>query len=547
MNISTLSPWLTAFAPQPHESTNKPPAEPAPSATGTTLETLTPSTAAPYRREDLLAMLSELTKLMNTLQKAQDAQDAKPVKPDRPATVAATTHSTVRTDSTEYLSNKKDKQKPDDVLGGLFFSPHVTYRSLTTPHSSHVAGIKLAMQHFGQSPTDIYAQVTPLDTGFNVTMKDGFKLFITHKELDLAKAGSQLLGNEDMLKDANFLYATLVKRKQLESRDPAEQASYPMAMRNTNKGEHASSVLKLMGLEHHMKEVKSESLGTGQKLGVTVVSNGESMLVVDGHEDFHGTPSRLRLKKQAYVLSDSPVTNRRDDMKDPSIDSRPAQVPPSPPQTNVKPLAAPPGPPSPEAMPDISSKRNGERPVNILTGFSDTPRDFGEFRETAAYVDAIKLMMMKFGQSPTDCFQRVAAAGDGYDVTMKDGYEVHVSRQEIQRAGQALKLSGDDSEMIKDANFMFAAFTKRHQLEHEDPEVMSDFETALSDAVQNGRHIKPILENIGMIGHMRHVHVSELEDQDSVGFLYGFGLVLGNEKAHQYLPYDGHGYVLDHH
>ncbi|WP_163001545.1 hypothetical protein [Pseudomonas orientalis] len=533
MNISTVSPWLPAFAAQP--------AEPAPSATGTTLETLTPPTAAPDRRESLLALLSELESLMNTLHKAIDAT---PVKPGTPATVAATTHSTVRPDSTQYLSSKKDKQKPDDVLGGLFFSPHETYRSLTTPHSSHVAGIKLAMQHFGQSPTDIYAQVTPLNNGFNVTMRDGFTLFISHKELDLAKEGSQLLGNEDMLKDANFLYATLAKRKQLQSNDPAEQASYPMTLRNTNKGEHAGSVLKLMGLENHLKEVKSESLGTGQKLGITVVSNGESMLVVDGHEDFHGTPSKLRLKKPAYVLSDLPATTRLDE---PSTDSRPARVAPTPPQTNVKPLAAPLGPPSAGAMPDISSKRNGERPADILTGLSNTPPGFGEFRETAAYVDAIKLMMMTFGQSPTDCFQRVAVAGDGYDVTMRDGYEVHVSRQELQRAGQALKLSGDDSELIKDANFMFAAFMKRHQLEHEDPVARSDFETTLSDAIQNGRHIKPVLENIGMIGHMRHVHVSELEDQTTVGFLYGFGLVLGNEKAHQYLPYEGHGYVLDPH
>ncbi|MDF2794995.1 MAG: hypothetical protein K0S85_2748 [Pseudomonas orientalis] len=543
MNISTVSPWLTAFASQPAQSPIKPP-ESAPSATGTIPETLTSSTAEPYSRENLLAMLSELKGLMDTLQKGMDAE---PVTPETPATVATTPPSAVRTDGTQYLSNKRNKQKPDDVLGGLFFSPQVTFRSLTTPHSSHVAGIKLAMQHFGQSPTDIYAQVTPLSTGFNVTMRDGFKLFITHKELDLARESSQLLGNEDMLKDANFLYATLTKRKQLESNDPAEQASYPMTLRNTNNGEHASNVLKLMGLEKHMQEVKSESLGTGQRPGITVVSNGESMLVVDGREDFHGTPSRLRLKKQAYVLSDLPATTRLDDRKEPSIDSRPAPVAPLPPQTNVIPLPTPPGPPSPGAMPDLSSKRGGERPVNIMTAFNDTPRRFGEFRETAAYVDAIKLMMMKFGQSPTDCFQRVAAAGDGYDVTMKDGYEVHISRQEIQRAGQALKLSGDDSEMIKDANFIFAAFTKRHQLEHEDPVAKSDFETALSDAIQNGRHIKPILENIGMIGHMRHVHVSELEGQDTVGFLYGFGLVLGNEKAHQYLPYDGHGYVLDVH
>ncbi|MBD8147918.1 hypothetical protein IFT37_18850 [Pseudomonas fluorescens] len=543
MNISTVSPWLTAFASQPAEFPIKPP-ESAPSATGTIPETLTSSTADPYSRENLLAMLSELKRLMDTLQKGMDAE---PVTPETPATVETTPPSAVRTDGTQYLSNKRNKQKPDDVLGGLFFSPQVTFRSLTTPHSSHVAGIKLAMQHFGQSPTDIYAQVTPLSTGFNVTMRDGFKLFITHKELDLARESSQLLGNEDMLKDANFLYATLTKRKQLESNDPAEQASYPMTLRNTNNGEHASNVLKLMGLEKHMQEVKSESLGTGQRPGITVVSNGESMLVVDGREDFHGTPSRLRLKKQAYVLSDLPATTRLDGRKEPSIDSRPAPVAPLPPQTNVIPLPTPPGPPSPGAMPDLSSKRGGERPVNIMTAFNDTPRRFGEFRETAAYVDAIKLMMMKFGQSPTDCFQRVAAAGDGYDVTMKDGYEVHISRQEIQRAGQALKLSGDDSEMIKDANFIFAAFTKRHQLEHEDPVTKSDFETALSDAIQNGRHIKPILENIGMIGHMRHVHVSELEGQDTVGFLYGFGLVLGNEKAHQYLPYDGHGYVLDVH
>ncbi|WP_048725349.1 hypothetical protein [Pseudomonas fildesensis] len=202
----------------------------------------------------------------------------------------------------EYLSKKHSKEKPDDPLGGLFFSPSTRHYSTTNPHSSHIAGIKLAMQHFGQSPADIFKEVTPLNAGFNITMRDGFKLFISHKELQLSKEGCQMLGDGEVLKDATFLYAALVKRKQLESRNPAENANFSLAMRNTNEGEHASTILKLLGLKEHIKAVRSDELAAHGGMGISVASSRESVFVVGGAEDFHGTPSRIRKKKLAYVL-----------------------------------------------------------------------------------------------------------------------------------------------------------------------------------------------------------------------------------------------------
>ncbi|MFL1419030.1 hypothetical protein ACI77M_22925 [Pseudomonas fildesensis] len=196
--------------------------------------------------------------------------------------------------------------------------------------------------------------------------------------------------------------------------------------------------------------------------------------------------------------------------------------------------------------PDTSANKTAECLNNIKTGFNSRERQFGEPYETRTYADAIKLMMMTFGQRPTDCFDKVSPSGDGYDITMKDGYELYVSGHEINRAGQAVNFTGTDREMIKNANFIFAAFTKRYQQSHEDPVIRADFETALDTALTHGRQIKPTLENLGMIAHMRHVHVSELEEDDTIGYLYGAGLVLGSQwGGGDDLPYQGHGYVLD--
>ncbi|ROM59337.1 hypothetical protein [Pseudomonas rhodesiae] len=191
-------------------------------------------------------------------------------------------------------------------------------------------------------------------------------------------------------------------------------------------------------------------------------------------------------------------------------------------------------------FPDLSSKINGAAPNDIEKGFYSVPREFGENRYTDRYAAMIKLMMMRYGQSPTDCFDKITRTGDTYAVYMKDGESVQITRAEIKLTADAAKFAGDDIGMIKDANFMLTAYVKRVQETHEDPVIRSNFEAALRSVITKEGHEKNILEDLGMAPFMIHANAHEMSESKAPCFMYGYGLVLDKEA----LPYDGHGYIL---
>lgn len=253
-------------------------------------------------------LMTALNNLLNRKPSLKTLNDDKPrsAATELPRTTLETTQvidkATVP-QSDEFLSGKKSGEKPDDIWGGLFSSPVLTLYSSGAPLSSHVAGIKLAMQRFGQSPRDIFSEVTKLDTGFNITMRDGFKLHITFEELKLAQEGCQMLGDEGMLKDAAFLFGALVKRKQIESFNASAPSDYAIAMWETNKGESAKNVLELLGMKNHIQSAKSHGIAANKGLGIVVKSPVESLAIVDGLADFNCTPSGVRKHQQAYLLT----------------------------------------------------------------------------------------------------------------------------------------------------------------------------------------------------------------------------------------------------
>ena len=191
-------------------------------------------------------------------------------------------------------------------------------------------------------------------------------------------------------------------------------------------------------------------------------------------------------------------------------------------------------------FPDLSSKTNGAAPSDIEKGFYSVPREFGENRYTDRYAAMIKLMMMRFGQSPTDCFEKVTRTGDTYAVDMKDGESVNITRAEIKLTADAAKFAGHDNGMIKDANFMLTAYVKRVQNTHEDPVIRSNFEAALRSVITTQGFEKKILEDLGMVPFMTHANAHEMSETKAPSYLYNHGLVLDKEA----LPYDGHGYIL---
>ncbi|AUZ49088.1 type III secretion effector protein [Pseudomonas orientalis] len=196
-----------------------------------------------------------------------------------------------RDPSTTFLSEKTKGQKPDDIRNGL----RATYENFpylgTTGREEHVAAIKVAMATFGQSPAGIFKDVIKSGDGYDVTMKDGFKLHITGEELQLAANAAKFSGgDEGMIKDAQFLFGVMSKRQYMElernnatdrffslyGKDSAyhAQRTYPGVLASAGQGIDGDTALTYLGLKEHVQVMDANALGT--HIGVPLDKGGRN-------------------------------------------------------------------------------------------------------------------------------------------------------------------------------------------------------------------------------------------------------------------------------
>nr|WP_144243193.1 hypothetical protein [Pseudomonas fluorescens] len=194
------------------------------------------------------------------------------------------------------LSSKRNGAKCDDIWSG--------FRQGPDGNCVTVSAIKAAMHKFGQSPTDIYKSVNKTEQGYEVTMRDGFRLSLTHQELKQASIGARFFGKDrGMLKDAQFLFAASAKRAQMENNDGQARRSFTRAIRSLNDGEDergAGEGFQRLGLKKHTKKVPVSTLARGQ---VGMVNRaGHSVAVVDGKEELWGRKGRTPTHGDAVAL-----------------------------------------------------------------------------------------------------------------------------------------------------------------------------------------------------------------------------------------------------
>ena len=150
-----------------------------------------------------------------------------------------------------------------------------------------VSAIKAAMIRFGQDPRAIYKQVQITPTGFDVVMRDAFRLQLTHEEVRQAAAESNFHGNNrQLLNAAHFLYAVSAKRAQIENNDFRARQSYTTALQTLNDGEYPGEALRRLGLFGYVRESTVAELANGA-IG-TLADNWHSVAVIDGALDFYG-------------------------------------------------------------------------------------------------------------------------------------------------------------------------------------------------------------------------------------------------------------------
>ena len=239
-------------------------------------------------------LLSQLSALLSGRDKEKRVQTD--VIPDKPTPAVPTPDShPVRI---EGLSEKRNGAKADDIWSG--------FRQGPDGNCVTVSAIKAAMHKFGQSPTDIYKEVSKTERGYHVVMRDGFRLTLTHEELKQAAQGARFVGKDKgMLKDAQFLFAVSAKRAQMENNDGRAARSFSAAIRSLNDGEDergAGEGFLRLGLKKHMKRVAVSVLARGQ-VGM-VNRTGHSVAVIGGKEELWGRKGRAPSQGHAVALVD---------------------------------------------------------------------------------------------------------------------------------------------------------------------------------------------------------------------------------------------------
>lgn len=182
-------------------------------------------------------------------------------------------------------------------------------------------------------------------------------------------------------------------------------------------------------------------------------------------------------------------------------------VVPEPVMPKVNPTPVVPKPEtSPAHISGLSNKRNGAKADDIWGGFRQGPDG------NCVTVSAIKAAMHKFGQSPTDIYKRVNETVRGYDITMRDGFNLTLTKPELAQASEAARFFGRDRGMLKDAQFLFAVSCKRAQIENNDGWAARSFGAAIR-TLNNGEDEWGAGEGflrLGLKGHMKIVPVSAL-------------------------------------
>ena len=127
-----------------------------------------------------------------------------------------------------------------------------------------------------------------------IVMRDGFALEVSAKELEEAAKSSRFktdVGRDDLLENANHLYAVAAKRAQIEGNDGygPNKMSYTRALQSLEDGEHTSRVMEQVGRlglkDYAHKAPRSELKNYDSTLSSGA---GHAYFVSNGDRDYYG-------------------------------------------------------------------------------------------------------------------------------------------------------------------------------------------------------------------------------------------------------------------
>ncbi|WP_176159692.1 hypothetical protein [Pseudomonas fluorescens] len=329
--------------------------------------------------------------------------------------------------------------------------------------STHAAVIKMMMMTFGGSPTDVFNEVRPVAGGYAVTMKDEFKIDLAFDELQQASSASRFTGADSAaVRNANFMFAAFVKRKQLTGDYP----DFAAALAKTLEGETALRCLQGMGVYGLAQYVPAQQMVGGGVVGVLETHHRGSALVLDGIKHHYADKYRVDRGYGYRLLNFGTDRQARNAVA-------------------------------------VSAVPVGVKPADVWSGFYQGDQG------NCVTVSAIKAAMMRFGQNPAGIYKHIGATPWGYKVSMRDSVTVSLSHEELEAARRGSNLRGDDQAQLDDANFLYAVSVKRAQLENNDFRGNQSFEVAMQ-TLNDGEHPGEALRRLGLYGYVRDSNVREL-------------------------------------
>jgi hypothetical protein len=168
-------------------------------------------------------------------------------------------------------------------------------------------------------------------------------------------------------------------------------------------------------------------------------------------------------------------------------------------------------------------------PDEAITGFTQG------MVGNCASIATIKAAMVKYGEDPADVFRDVKMDGQGWKITMRDGFQLHLSFAENKTAGEKSDFHELRSEsMWKSANFIYAAMAKRACMEGNDGKFAMSYEEAL-DSLGDGEFNDEAFHWIGISNYQR-IHKGSLPYVDAA-VVWEF--VPGDSKSHSMFSGEG--------
>jgi hypothetical protein len=140
-----------------------------------------------------------------------------------------------------------------------------------------VAAIKMAMEHFGEQPTDVFKEVREIPGGFQVTLRNNQTIYLTQDELEMAAFSASFKGTDPQtITSANFIYAVMAKvEQQAQQKEKSEYVSYGEGLSVLiSKVDALPLAVARLGLSDQIEMVAPEDLASG-RLGVFHGANGK--------------------------------------------------------------------------------------------------------------------------------------------------------------------------------------------------------------------------------------------------------------------------------